>query len=207
MKKIFLIILVNGLLFSGFAKELGIKILTNPLFTLYDVGYSFADDKAETFQIIGDLEVQIPVFGDFDLSIYQKLSFDSFLESYCVKQDGLFNTKTALQTEYFIEPGITYNFRAFEKNQSAPFITFYPVLGFVDVHTDENRADFLLLGAGLTGGYQWNFSSRFILKLYAGISKTGAINLSKSSYNKVNRYSIFGLPFDLSFGCMIGLAF
>lgn len=207
MKKFFLILLMNGLLFSSFAKTIGIKILTNPLFPLYDIGYSFADNTAETFQVIGDLEIQIPMYGHFNLSIYQKLSFDSFLESYCVNQYGFSNLKKALQTEYFIEPGITYNFKVSGEARSSPFMNLFPVVGFVDIHTDENRADFLLLGAGLTGGYQWNFSSGFVLKLYAGLSKVGAIGLSESAYNRVESFSLFGLPFDLRFGCMIGLGF
>lgn len=208
MKKIFLVILMNWLAFSGFAKELGIKILTNPVLPLYDIGYAFADDKAETFQILGDLEVQIPFISDFEFSIYQKLSFDRYFESYCVTSDGVIDSKKALQTEYFIEPGITYNFRALEKTgkyQAAPFITLSPIIGFVDVHSEQNRADFLMLGAGLIGGYQWNSPSGFTLKLYAGLSKTGEINLSKSSYIKVDKSSLFGLPFDLRLGCRIGL--
>lgn len=207
MKKLFLILFINFLIFGCFAKEIGISILTNPIYVLYDIGYAFADNTAETFQIAGDLEVQIPLKKQFELSIYQNMSFDRYLESYAMNSEGIINGTKALQVEYKIEPGLSYIFNSRNSKQSAPFVTVFPVLGIVDIHSKQNKADFFVLGAGIIGGYQWKFPSGFTLKLYSGLSKSFEFCMSEFTlYKRTNDYNFLNIPFDLRIECRIGFS-
>lgn len=207
MKKIFAFIFWGILCFSCFARGAGITILTNPLCGIYDIASPFFDNCTDTFQIIGDLEVQIPVQEKFGLSVYQKLSFDSYYESYSMNSSGVVNCEKALQTEYIVEPGLNITFRKEGQKKSAPFLTIFPVIGFVDVRSEQSRNDFLLLGVGLLGGYQWKYPSGFTLKLYCGISEAGGVPLENSTSCKAVYTNLFGLPFELRIGCRIGFSF
>lgn len=210
MKKIVTFIFLGFLSFSCFAKEsrgAGITILSNPFYSVYDIVSVFMDNRADTFQIITDLEVQVPIQKNVGLSVYQKLSFDSYYESYSMNSLGVQNYNKALQTEYRVEPGLNFILSNEGQIKSAPFLTLFPIIGFVDVHSQQSWNDFLLLGAGVLGGYQWKFDSGFTLKLYAGISKAGEVALvnSPSCSYKVSYTNLFGLPFELRIGCRIGL--
>lgn len=207
MKKIFFSIIFAFVCFTGWCQEnKKFSVLFNPVNSAYTIGYAFADNTPETFQIVTDVEFQYTITEFLGISLGHILTFDRYLESYKQTVDSIYDKKFALQTEYILDAEIYY--LPLCKGFDGPFVSVFPRIGFVGITSDSNSACFMLLGGGINGGYEWQFKNNFILKLYGGISKTGIIPLNNSgNYKLTNKYEFLNLPFDLNLGCKLGFCF